>query len=33
VKQIIETVHRGKIFVESTVGKGSCFVFELELSE
>jgi len=32
VKQIIETVHRGKIFVESTVGKGSCFGFELDLS-
>jgi two-component system phosphate regulon sensor histidine kinase PhoR len=32
VKQIIETVHRGKMFVESTVDKGSCFGFELELS-
>jgi two-component system phosphate regulon sensor histidine kinase PhoR len=33
VKHIIETVHRGRIFVESHVGKGSCFGFELELSE
>ncbi len=33
VKHIIETVHRGRIFVESHVGKGSCFGFELELSD
>jgi two-component system phosphate regulon sensor histidine kinase PhoR len=33
VKQIIETVHCGKIFVESQVGKGSCFGFELDLSK
>jgi two-component system, OmpR family, phosphate regulon sensor histidine kinase PhoR len=33
VKHIIETVHRGRIFVESHVGKGSCFGFELDLSE
>jgi two-component system, OmpR family, phosphate regulon sensor histidine kinase PhoR len=33
VKQIIETVHHGRIFVESQVGKGSCFGFELDLSE
>jgi two-component system phosphate regulon sensor histidine kinase PhoR len=33
VKHIIETVHQGKIFVESQVGKGSCFGFELDLSE
>jgi signal transduction histidine kinase len=33
VKHIIETVHRGKIFLESTVGKGSTFGFELDLSE
>jgi two-component system phosphate regulon sensor histidine kinase PhoR len=31
VKQIIETVHAGTVFVESTVGKGSCFGFELKL--
>jgi two-component system, OmpR family, phosphate regulon sensor histidine kinase PhoR len=33
VKHIIETVHRGRIFVESHVGKGSCFGFELELCD
>jgi two-component system phosphate regulon sensor histidine kinase PhoR len=33
VKHIIETVHRGRLFVESTVGKGSTFGFELDLSE
>jgi two-component system, OmpR family, phosphate regulon sensor histidine kinase PhoR len=33
VKHIVETVHRGRIFVESHVGKGSCFGFELDLSE
>jgi two-component system phosphate regulon sensor histidine kinase PhoR len=33
VKHIIETVHRGRLFVESHVGKGSCFGFELDLSE
>jgi two-component system, OmpR family, phosphate regulon sensor histidine kinase PhoR len=33
VKHIVETVHRGRIFVESHVGKGSCFGFELELSD
>jgi two-component system phosphate regulon sensor histidine kinase PhoR len=31
VKQIIESVHHGQIFVESTIGKGSCFGFELDL--
>lgn len=33
VKQIIEKVHHGRIFVESHVGKGSTFGFELDLLE
>lgn len=33
VKHIIEMVHRGRIFVESHVGKGSCFGFELDLCD
>lgn len=33
VKNIIETVHHGRIFVESHVGKGSTFGFELPLVE
>jgi two-component system phosphate regulon sensor histidine kinase PhoR len=33
VKQIIEGVHKGRIFVESHVGKGSCFGFEMKLAE
>lgn len=33
VKQIVEGVHKGRIFVESHVGKGSCFGFELPLAE
>src|ERR1044071_3806936 len=33
VKHIIETVHQGRIFVESQVGKGSTFGFELDLCE
>jgi two-component system phosphate regulon sensor histidine kinase PhoR len=33
VKHIIETVHQGRVFVESQVGKGSCFGFELDLCE
>jgi two-component system phosphate regulon sensor histidine kinase PhoR len=33
VKQIIEGVHKGRIFVESHVGKGSSFGFELKLAE
>jgi two-component system phosphate regulon sensor histidine kinase PhoR len=31
VRHIIETVHQGRIVVDSQVGKGSCFGFELEL--
>ena len=33
VKHIVETVHHGRMFVESSVGKGSTFGFELELCE
>jgi two-component system phosphate regulon sensor histidine kinase PhoR len=33
VRQIIEGVHRGRIFVESQLGRGSCFGFELRLTE
>lgn len=33
VKHIIETVHHGKVFVESHVGKGSTFGFELDLCD
>jgi two-component system phosphate regulon sensor histidine kinase PhoR len=33
VKHIVETVHKGRIFVESTQGKGSTFGFELDLAE
>ncbi len=33
VKHIVETVHKGRIFVESNVGKGSCFGFELRLCD
>jgi signal transduction histidine kinase len=33
VKHIIETVHQGRVFVESQVGKGSTFGIELNLSE
>jgi two-component system phosphate regulon sensor histidine kinase PhoR len=31
VKQIIQTVHHGRMLVESQIGKGSCFGFELNL--
>ena len=33
VKHIVETVHQGRTFVESQVGKGSTFGFELDLCE
>jgi two-component system phosphate regulon sensor histidine kinase PhoR len=33
VKHIIETVHHGRMFVESVQGKGSTFGFELDLAE
>jgi two-component system phosphate regulon sensor histidine kinase PhoR len=33
VKHIVETVHHGRIFVESHVGKGTTFGFELDLCE
>lgn len=32
VKQIVETVHEGRVFVTSEVGKGSTFGFELPLA-
>ena len=32
VKQIIETIHSGKVFVESKQGCGSTFGFELPLA-
>jgi two-component system phosphate regulon sensor histidine kinase PhoR len=33
VKQIIETIHQGQVFVESQVGIGSTFGFELKLCQ
>ena len=33
VKHIVESVHKGRLFVESTVGKGSTFGFELRMAE
>ncbi len=32
VKQIVEKIHDGRVFVTSEVGKGSCFGFELPLT-
>jgi signal transduction histidine kinase len=32
VKQIVEKIHEGKVFVTSSVGKGSTFGFELPLA-
>jgi signal transduction histidine kinase len=32
VKQIVEKVHKGRVFVTSTVGVGSTFGFELPLA-
>jgi two-component system phosphate regulon sensor histidine kinase PhoR len=32
VKQIVETVHSGRVFVTSTQGQGSTFGFELPLA-
>jgi two-component system phosphate regulon sensor histidine kinase PhoR len=31
VKHVVETVHGGRLYVESQTGKGSCFGFELDL--
>lgn len=31
VKHVVETVHGGRLFVESHTGKGSCFGFELDV--
>ena len=33
VRHIVETVHHGRMFVESHVGRGSCFGFELDLCD
>jgi len=33
VKHIIETVHHGRLFVDSQVGKGTAFGFELALAD
>ena len=33
VRHIVETVHGGRVFVESSAGEGSCFGFELDLCE
>jgi two-component system phosphate regulon sensor histidine kinase PhoR len=31
VKNMVETVHKGRVFVESEVGRGSCFGFDMPL--
>jgi two-component system phosphate regulon sensor histidine kinase PhoR len=33
VRHIVETVHEGRMFAQSCVGKGSCFGFELDLCD
>jgi two-component system phosphate regulon sensor histidine kinase PhoR len=33
VKHIVESVHKGRMFVESSVGNGTCFGFELALCD
>jgi two-component system phosphate regulon sensor histidine kinase PhoR len=33
VKHIVETVHHGRMTLESEVSKGSCFGFELDLCD
>jgi signal transduction histidine kinase len=33
VKHIVETVHQGRMFVQSQVGRGSMFGFELDLCD
>ena len=33
VRHIVETVHHGRMFVESHLGRGSCFGFELDLCD
>jgi signal transduction histidine kinase len=32
VRHIVESVHHGRIFVESNPGKGSTFGFELDMA-
>jgi two-component system phosphate regulon sensor histidine kinase PhoR len=33
VRHVVESVHGGRVLVESSVGKGSCFGFELDLCD